>query len=109
MNIYFKTKKIEKIFNSNKLLNKEYGELAKAIQRRMAVLDSSSNLAEVPFLPPERCHALIGNKKNEFAVDISRNDRLIFMPKDKIQLNENKEVIKEEIKDIIILRVEDYH
>ncbi len=48
MKIYFKNKKLKKIFDSEKELIKFYGkELAKTIKIRMKVLQSATNLEEI--------------------------------------------------------------
>jgi len=111
MEISFKARKLKKVFDKEKLLIKEYGkQKAGKIKLRMAVLSSAPSLVYVPHFPPERRHQLSGKKKNEFAVDVSQNYRLVFTP------NHNPiPTIKDggfdltKIIAITILRVEDYH
>jgi len=81
MDITFKSRKLARIFNSEKNLMREYGpENAKLVKRRMAVLLAASSLDEVPHRPPERRHELTGDRKEEFAVDIKQPHRLVFVP-----------------------------
>lgn len=63
MNILFASTKLEKIFNSQRNLQREYGEQAKKIQLRMAVLRAAPNLAKVPVAKPDRLHELSGARK----------------------------------------------
>ena len=107
MKIYFSTKRLQKTFNSHVELVKKYGDdQAKIIERRMIVLKSAGNLAEVPTIKPERCHQLQGDRKKEFAVDLKQPFRLIFRPKEDTS-NEKYDLIA--ITEILILEVENYH
>ena len=110
MKINFQSKKTEKIFNSERELNRNYGTVqAKKIKLRMAVLRSAVNLAEVPEHKPDRRHKLKGEKKDRFAVDLAHPFRLIFKPLDPVPMLEGGEIDLSKITEIIILRVEDYH
>lgn len=72
----------------------------------MSVLKAAINLAEVPTIKPDRCHQLIGNRKDEFAVDLKHPFRLIFKPKLNSPNEKNDLTL---ITEIIILEVENYH
>ncbi len=111
MDIAFRANKIEKIFNSEKLLDKEYGkENATKIKRRMAVLRTAPTLEHVPIKKPERRHELKGNRVGEFAVDLKHPSRLIFIPNhDPIPCNENAEIDLAKVTSVKIIKVEDYH
>lgn len=111
MKIVFKTSKIQKIFNSEKELRKEYGEAqTEKIKKRMAVLKSVNSLIEVPTGLPDRMHSLAGQRKGQFAVDLKHPFRLIFEPANKpIPLKEDGGFDLSKITEIIILGVEDYH
>ena len=106
MLVKFKNKKLEKTFNSEKELNKIYGNLAKKIIVRMAVLRGAKNLSLVPPEPPARRHKLSGNKAGQWAVDLDKNNRLLFEP---ITEFDHSEIDPVEITAIKILKVEDYH
>lgn len=90
---------------------REFGpEDAKKIKLRMAVLGAANCLADVPVGPPTRRHELVGNRAEQFAVDLKHPKRLIFEP------NHNPRPRKadtgldlEKITAITILEVEDYH
>lgn len=111
MKISYNTKKLAKIFNSQREIIKEYGEVrGKAIMRRMAVLSAASCLEDVPAVPPPRRHELRENRKGQFAVDITGNYRLVFVPdNDPLPLNKDGGLELKRINEIKILGVEDYH
>jgi toxin HigB-1 len=110
MEIGFSSTKMEKIFNSEKLLHKEYGQLAPVIMIRMAVLRAAISLSMVPVLKPERRHALSGDRAGSFAVDLKHPFRLVFEPTLRpVPLKEDGGADLEAIKAIRILEVVDYH
>lgn len=78
MEIGFSSSKMEKIFNSDKLLLQNYGQQAKAIMLRMDVLYSAPSLKDVPTSKPIRCHRLSGDHDGCFAVDLKQPYRLVF-------------------------------
>ena len=96
-------KKLKKAFKSEDNLKATYGkELSKNILKRISVLEFADSLAMVPDVPPTRRHKLTGKFKGCWAIDISKNYRLIIKPMvDTDDLNEIKEI---EIIDIL-----DYH
>ena len=110
LEITFKTSKMQKIFNSKKLLDKTYGRNAKYIKLRIALLGSCTNLNEVPTEKPERFHQLEGKKKGKFAVTLKEPFRLIFEPTYK-PIPEKKDggFDLKNITAIRIIAVEDYH
>lgn len=102
MKIYFATTKLEKILTNERLLRKRYGNLTNKIMARLTDLRTAENLKEITHLPPPRRHKLSGYK-NIFAVDVSGNYRIIFS-----SIDEN--IIElEEIDEIVILDIVDYH
>lgn len=79
--IHFKTAKLQKTCNAAAALRKAYGgENASRVQRRLAVLEAAPSLADVPNVPPERCHLLTGDRAGCFAVDIKHPFRIVFAP-----------------------------
>lgn len=108
MEIFFKNKKMQKIFNDEKLLRKHFNKIADKIMLWMEVLVSAENLEQVPKLKPERCHELKGDRKGQFAVDLTSNYRLVFEPIEKFyKLDGGLDLSR--ITAIKIISVEDYH
>ena len=72
MEISFSKRKLAKTFNSNRELVKTYGdEQARVIQKRLTVLRAAKALSDfTPYMRPERCHELIGNRKGELSMDL---------------------------------------
>ncbi len=110
MNITFKDKKNEKIFNNSDLLDKEFGANSAVIRRRMAVLKAAPSLFDVSHLKPERRHELTGKKKGYFAVDLKHPFRLVFRPNHGVLPKKDDGGIDlMKVTDITIVGVEDYH
>lgn len=81
MEVLFKPVKIKKESEDHKKLSKEYGDLqAKKIITRLTELYSAESLWDIWKLPQTRLHALSGNFKGCFSVDLKHPYRLIFSP-----------------------------
>ncbi len=110
MDIAFRTRKLKKIFNSEKGLKKKYGDLAPTIQLRLAVLKNAPTLSAVPTTRPERRHQLQGKLKGQYAVDIGQPYRLVFEPNhDPTPLKEDGGFDTDSITAITIMEITDYH
>ena len=81
MDIAFKIRKLQRVFNSERALNTTYGHrMARTIAIRLAVLSNTRVLALVPTNPPERRHQLSGKHSGQYAVDLVHPFRLVFEP-----------------------------
>lgn len=110
MDITFKTIKMEKVFNSERELDREYGKQANAIKRRMVVLRAAKNLDRVSHLPPERCHELQPLGRGLYAVDLKHPWRLVFaVANEPIPRRDDQGVDKANVTAIEMRSVEDYH
>ena len=109
--ITFRSTKLEKCFNSQKSLVREYGKAnAKKIAIRMQVLAAAPNLAAIPTVPPDRCHELTGDRPGQFAVDLLHPFRLLFRPSQSpMPVKEDGGIDLRRVTAIEILVVEDYH
>jgi proteic killer suppression protein len=77
---------------------------------RLDFLEAAENLGKVPVSPPHHRHELKGNLKGQFAVDLTGNYRLIFVPDHRpVPKKEDGGLDLEHITAIMILDVEDYH
>jgi proteic killer suppression protein len=80
MDIVFKSKKLEKQFNNQKLLERKNGtDRAKRIRRRLDNLRAVNVLEDMRNLPG-RCHELTGNRAGQLSLDLDHPYRLIFEP-----------------------------
>ena len=91
---------MQKRLKDEKTIARNYGQLAKRIILSISVLIAADHLGDVPNVPPTRRHKLEGEEKH-WAMDLSANWRMI------IEALDGKEV--EEISEVKIVRVEDYH
>ncbi len=107
----FRSRKLAKIFNSEKELRKEYGkDMAKTIMRRMMVLKAAPSLADVSHRRPERRHELKGKRKGTFGIDLVHPFRLILEPDhNPLPRKDDGGIDLKKVTAIIILGVEDYH
>ncbi len=108
MDIVFKNEKIKRIFNTDKLLQKNYGyEQAKVIGKRLYELRAANNLEIMRYLPG-RCHELKGARAGQISIDLRGPYRLIFEP---LMQADNKDdpLDWNKITCIKILSVEDTH
>lgn len=106
MEIIGASKKITKRINNQQLLQKYYGALAVNIQHRLDEFAAARTLRDIPSTPPPRCHALKGKRKEQFAVNLNGNYRLVFVGYDK---DDKLSVDKDEIVTVSIIDIEDYH
>ena len=111
MDIAFRTRKLEKTFNSAEVLQKAYGaRMAKAIMIRLAVLKAARTLALVPTTPPDRRHQLRGDRDEQFAVDLVHPHRLVFEANhDPLPRKDDGGIDVEQVTAITIIEVIDYH
>ena len=111
MDVAFSTRKLEKIFNKEKELVREYGPvMARTIMMRMAVLRGAVNLTQVPQTKPPRRHQLTQDRDEQFAVDLVHPYRLVFMPNhDPIPRRMDGGIDTDSVTAIEILEVINYH
>ena len=111
MNIRFKSKKLQKEFNDDRLLQRAHGKKrAGLIRARMDDFLAADNLEDLSPLPPSRCHPLSGKLKGKFAVDLDHPYRLIFEPlHNPLPLKPDGGIDLSQITNITIIEVKDYH
>ena len=110
MEIYFKDKKIAKIFNSKKELIKKYGNnIGKKIMQRLDDMKAAKNLEELMTLPGNH-HPLRGDREGQFACSVGQPYRLIYeVANNPIPTDEKGNLIYKEVTMIIIIEIIDYH
>jgi len=111
VDISFKSRKLQKIFNSENELIRVYGSnMAKKIKNRIALLEAAENLEDVPTTAPCRRHELGQNRKGQFAADLEHPYRLVFRPNhNPLPRKADGGLNLRKITNIMILEVEDYH
>jgi len=109
MKIYFKTKKLAKVLNNSKLIEKNYGKSAKKIKNQLDDLAMVDNLQEAMELPGNH-HPLTGDREGQFACYLVHPFRLIYEPANEpLPVDENNALIYKEITIIEIIEIVDYH
>jgi plasmid maintenance system killer protein len=110
LEISYKSKKLEKQLTDPKAMTKAFGLLARKVNQRLKDLADADNLSIIKYIPAARCHELTGDRKGELAVDVSGNFRMIFKPKHvPIPRKEDGGLNWEEVTNIQIIAIEDYH
>jgi proteic killer suppression protein len=111
MKTSFQFRKFARAANSKSLGNRQWGSTrADKIRQRLLELEAANTLADLSTLPPPRCHQLTENLDEQFAVDISRNERLVFeVADDPIPRKPDGGIDLERVTEIRVLRIEDYH
>lgn len=111
MQIVFKDKKLEKIFNAQKDLVRSYGkESAARIRRRLDDMAAAPSLETLrpPF--PGRCHELKADRQGQLSLDLQHPYRLIFEPfGDGVKKKADGGLDWSSVKAVRIIEVEDTH
>ena len=111
MDIIFRNNRLLKMANTQASARASLGKVGgDRFMRRLEEMYSSDTLAILKTLPQARCHALKGNRKGQFAVDLDQPYRLIFEPaNDPLPTLPDGGFDLEQITKVLILRIEDYH
>lgn len=110
MELEFASASLRKRMEDEKAMSKAYGERAKPLRLRLALLRQAANLADVPHVPPPRRHRLAGDRDGQYAVDLKQPWRLVFEPaNDPLPLLEDGSVDLAAVTRVRILEVTDYH
>lgn len=110
MKIEYINNKIKKQLSTATEIKKAFGVNAKKVSIRLSDMRAVDNLAVLQKIPAANCHPLTGNRKGDWAVDISPNHRLIFeISNGPLPLTDDGSIDTIKITDITILKSEDYH
>lgn len=109
MEIYFENKKLRKKFESHESLKKHFGVLVMQISRRLVQIEEAANLRALLDEKVGRIGPLSGPLYGYFSIRISKNYRMIVAPKGDNILDEENNYLPENITQIILINVEDYH
>lgn len=79
MDVTFKTAKLKKQYENAKEAEKAYGSVvARRFIERVNIIKKARDVEELCRLPGLRCHALKGDRKGQWAINLTGFDRLIF-------------------------------
>ncbi|MCH8525474.1 MAG: type II toxin-antitoxin system RelE/ParE family toxin [Balneolales bacterium] len=110
MTITFSDKKLEKLANNDRKMQRELGPVrAKILRRRLSQLQDAVTLEDVRNLPGNY-HELTGDRKGQWACDLDQPYRLVFTPlEDPIPTNNDGQYIWIEIVGVEIIEIINYH
>lgn len=110
MDISFSDKKMAKLVNNDRELNRVYGKVrADKIRIRLAQLRAAQTLEDVRELAGNY-HELKNNRKGQWACDLDQPYRLVFTPhEDPIPQNESGQYLWIEIQGVEIIEIINYH
>lgn len=104
MEIEYAEKSMMKTLESEQLIRKKHGDIAKRLIMRMSDLRVADNLSQITHLPPPRRHKLSGNWMGCWGIDLSKNQRLVIRPVGIFNPDDLTTITK-----IRIESIEDYH
>ena len=111
MYIKFKSKRLKKQCETYSEACKAWGpERARKVIQRLNEIKAAPTLRDLGHLPPARCHALTGDYKGRYAVNLTHNYRLIFEPivgSGEAQVSGPLQL--SQVREVRILEVIDYH
>ena len=81
MDVQFNTNKLSKLCTNEYECQKKYSDkiVFRKIYQRLLELRAARSLKEMFLLPSARCHRLIGDRKGQFAVNLTGKLRMIFV------------------------------
>ena len=108
--ISFKTNRLERELTDPSKTIRAFGERAPKVRQRMDELRAAASLADMTTLPAAGFRPLTENRRGQFAVRVSNNYRIVFVPAcTPIPRKADGGYLLEEISEIEIVAVEDYH
>lgn len=98
IDVSYKTSQLRKVCEDAEVATKKYGlEMAVKIQTRITQIKAALSVEMLVQKGVGRCHPLHGDRKGQYAMDLTQPYRLVFEKK-------NREVVAVEILEIV-----DYH
>lgn len=104
MEIYYSSKKLEKILTNKRLIKKVYGFCYSKLINRLSELEVANSLIDIPTYPPPRRHKLGGDRKTYWGIDCSKNYRIVVEPHGEYDIEDLSTISA-----ITIISIEDYH
>ena len=111
MEISFRTRKLQKMCNSKKDMQKDLGtRCAEQLAQRLAELNAADTLEDMRYIPNARCHELTQDRKGQLAVDLAHPFRLVFVPDhDPVPTKADGGLDWTQVTRIMVVEITDYH
>jgi len=102
-------KRVKKHFDNASAIKKKYGNISKAISKRISDIIAAPNLESMKSLPG-KTHELSGDRDGQLAISVSGNYRIIFIPDhDPIPLVGHGGLDWSLVTHVEIIEIVDYH
>ena len=109
MEVVFRNERLRKLINDFSALQRKYGEqVAKKVAIRLHHLESVRTLEDMKSLPG-RCHELKHDRKGQLALDLSKNYRLVFQPREASSTEGGGSLDWSQVESVVVLEIIDYH
>lgn len=111
MQVFFRSKKLQKIYSSAREIQKAFGAArSRKLQQRLLELSAAESLSQISRLPPSRCHEMTGDRQGQLSVELDHPYRLFFIPaNDPVPRREDGGLDWPAVTEIEILEIEDPH
>jgi len=111
MQVFFRSKKLQKICSSAKEIQKAFGAArVRKLQQRLLELSAAENLSQISRLPPSRCHEMTADRQGQLSVDLDHPYRLFFIPaNDPVPFRDDGGLDWLAVTEIEIIEIEDPH
>lgn len=107
MDLYFASKKLEKLCADSREATKAYGaDCARKLRARLADIMAADVVTE---LVSGRPHPLTGDRSGQFAVDLAGGNRLVFRPTLPVPEHSDGSVAWDRVVAVEIVYIGDYH
>ena len=91
-------------------IQKAFGCIAKKVFQRIEQLKSAPTLLDMVNYPAARCHKLKGDRRAQWALDISGNYRMMFkINQEPLPLKRDGTIDTLKVVNIMIIETTDYH
>ncbi len=96
MKVAFRTRKLEREYRKGAMAIKSYGkQVGRKYIQRINIIKQSHDIEELTGLPGLRCHPLKGDRKGQYAAELTGFYRLIFtLHGDELEIANIEEVSK---------------
>jgi proteic killer suppression protein len=111
MEIYYKSRKLEKCCNSQKDAYRQWGpKIADKVFQRMTEMRAIEFLGEMYHYPAARFHPLKENRKGQYAVDLVHPYRLVLEPCNQpLPVGSDGGIDLLKVTKVKVIEVHDYH
>jgi proteic killer suppression protein len=102
--------KLQKQISNASEIKRAFGTRAKNVSLRLDEIKAADNMAVLKSIPTANLHPLTANRNGQWAIDVSRNFRMVLeIDQDPIPIDIEGIIILEEVIKVLIIEIVDYH